>query len=500
MKRLAICLVLAGVLFAMAGLASAQVYEFSKPNVPVNDDSLGRYWHYPVNPGMHSLVTRGDTLYATWYDNRDNNNNKIYFSRSTNGGAVWDPNVIVHDTSTASHFFSAIAVSPSGELYVCWEDDREQLDERRVYCSKSTNEGTTWGRNVPVSQMTCHWGMISSICVAQDGRVFVAWGGSDGKPYLSRSTDGGQSFGPNYRIADSVTLVATPSIGVDDSGQVYITYASPPQGGGAVFIWFTKAVNSEDTSFLPPLLVSDTAYYREKPSLVTKPNGDTYIAYRSTNVPWVDIYLVKSTDRGRTFGRSVRVSDVRPPGYVAREPSVAIDTGQGVYVAWFDNRWGGWHGFFSASTNGGASFGPSVLIEDTSVSPTAYRAFQNLAVDPNTGTAYVIWVDERWAPGVAWDIYSARGVLQQGVEELSARPSVCLPFQLSVQPNPFSSFASVPGHDKGFFALYDISGRKVGVYRGDRIGWGVSPGVYFLRPDTRNLLPDTRILRIVKLR
>jgi hypothetical protein len=67
---------------------------------------------------------------------------------------------------------------------------------------------------------------------------------------------------------------------------------------------------------------------------------------------------------------------------------------------------------------------------------------------------------------------------------------------LSVVPNPFVSFTSVPGHASARFALYDISGRKVGVYRGDRIGEGLSPGVYFLRAEKGNRRP----LRVVKVR
>jgi len=63
-------------------------------------------------------------------------------------------------------------------------------------------------------------------------------------------------------------------------------------------------------------------------------------------------------------------------------------------------------------------------------------------------------------------------------------------------PNPFSSFATVPGHEGERFALYDISGRLVGKYRGDRVGEGLSAGVYFLKPDKGVAKP----LRIVKLR
>jgi hypothetical protein len=53
--------------------------------------------------------------------------------------------------------------------------------------------------------------------------------------------------------------------------------------------------------------------------------------------------------------------------------------------------------------------------------------------------------------------------------------------QLKAQPNPFVSFAAITGHETESFELYDISGRKVGTYRGDRIGQDVGPGVYFVR-------------------
>jgi len=67
---------------------------------------------------------------------------------------------------------------------------------------------------------------------------------------------------------------------------------------------------------------------------------------------------------------------------------------------------------------------------------------------------------------------------------------------LSVAPNPFVSFATLPGHEKEQFALYDVSGRKVGIYKGDRIGVGLSTGIYFLKPEGQ----DAKPLRIVKLR
>jgi len=68
--------------------------------------------------------------------------------------------------------------------------------------------------------------------------------------------------------------------------------------------------------------------------------------------------------------------------------------------------------------------------------------------------------------------------------------------RLTVSPNPFVSFTSVPGHSSERFALYDISGRRVGVYKGDRIGEGLVPGVYFLKAERREAKP----VRLVKVR
>ena len=68
--------------------------------------------------------------------------------------------------------------------------------------------------------------------------------------------------------------------------------------------------------------------------------------------------------------------------------------------------------------------------------------------------------------------------------------------RLRAIPNPFTSFATLPGHEGERFALYDISGRLVGTCQGDRVGEGLAPGVYFLRSsDTKD-----KPLRIVKVR
>jgi len=66
-----------------------------------------------------------------------------------------------------------------------------------------------------------------------------------------------------------------------------------------------------------------------------------------------------------------------------------------------------------------------------------------------------------------------------------------------VQPNPFVFFAAVPGHETERFILSDVAGRKVAVCKGDRVGEGLPPGIYFLSP-AKPAIPHSRPLRIVK--
>jgi hypothetical protein len=83
-----------------------------------------------------------------------------------------------------------------------------------------------------------------------------------------------------------------------------------------------------------------------------------------------------------------------------------------------------------------------------------------------------------------------------GVEETAGVRDQGLGIRIRAKPNPFTSFATLPGHEVERFSLYDVSGRKVGTYRGDRVGEGLAPGVYFLRSSDSQDKP----LRIVKVR
>jgi hypothetical protein len=81
-----------------------------------------------------------------------------------------------------------------------------------------------------------------------------------------------------------------------------------------------------------------------------------------------------------------------------------------------------------------------------------------------------------------------------GVQERPGGPG--LQASIRVIPDPFASYAKVAGHEADHFSLYDISGRRVGTYQGNRIGEGLEAGVYFLKSEGK----DAKPMRVVKVR
>lgn len=127
-----------------------------------------RYLELPSMAVDHSSAPTRGTIYVTYSSDPDGNNGKdvadIFVVRSTDGGETWSPPLRVNDdTTTSDQFQPAIAVAQDGTVGLMFYDRR--LDPENV-----------------------------SLDV-----------------FMVRSTDGGQTFEPNFRVTDRsfpVPLVA----------------------------------------------------------------------------------------------------------------------------------------------------------------------------------------------------------------------------------------------------------------------------------------------------
>lgn len=195
------------------------------PDIRVNDDPIGNTVNQ-VSPAL-AYDAVNDRLYAAWQDGRGGNYN-IYVAYSTNGGSTWSTNVRINDDlGTAAQMNPVISVEPllSPNVYVVWQDKRNGNDD--IYLARSGNLGVTWSENTFVTDdpgITLQDQAAPAIDIDTFGVVYVCW--EDWRDpvhpdiYCSRSWDEGLTFGidvpvtypeqgTSYRVEPSMVVSLT---------------------------------------------------------------------------------------------------------------------------------------------------------------------------------------------------------------------------------------------------------------------------------------------------
>ncbi len=167
---------------------------FSSPAVAANITAIP--WNLPnpfggVNfrspaslPALAISPTNGN-LYIAWADYRHGDSD-IYFTRSTDGGATWDPPIRLNDDPIGNgmdQFQPQVSVAPSGRVAVMWFDRRLPCPDLPwippshmgvyngcidTFMTRSFDDGQTWVPNIRASAQTWDW------------TLNLPWTGSDG--------------------------------------------------------------------------------------------------------------------------------------------------------------------------------------------------------------------------------------------------------------------------------------------------------------------------------
>jgi hypothetical protein len=131
-------------------------------------------WAY-LGAQMTMTSDSAGNLYTLWNaGSTPRGAERIYFSKSNDGGNTWSPR---QDVSTAPqgshHAFPAISAAGNGDVRISWMDARAAnggMDRWNVYFRSSANGGSTWSNEIDLSTY------VSNIAVAsyifQDGFRF----------------------------------------------------------------------------------------------------------------------------------------------------------------------------------------------------------------------------------------------------------------------------------------------------------------------------------------
>jgi len=214
-------------------------------------------------------------------------------------------------------------------------------------------------------------------------------------------------FGPNVLITQAPAYTATnPSIAVGSDGVAYLAFAgwAGPTTGTDVF--FTKSSNGR--TWIPPVRVNNdaTAFAQTNPSLALDSGNNISIAWVDGRSMNQDIWFSRSTNGGQSFSANVLVNLVTTNAQT--EVRIAVDPVDPllIHAVWTDTRAAGNPDIYYAnSTDGGLSFNPSSRVNNDA--GAAEQATPVIAVAPNRDVD-VVWRDARSAGTKGTDIYAAR--------------------------------------------------------------------------------------------
>lgn len=255
--------------------------------------------------------------------------------RSTDGGATWsDPRTVTDDTLVfGSHNFHALHAAADGSVIAAWLDGR--TGQSAAFLSRSTDGGQSWGANQRLGTGEACPCCRTAIASAADGSVWVAWRavlpGSIRDIVVARSTDGGATFSAPERVhADDWVFEACPHAGpslvTDRDGRPHIAWWTGREGRSGV--WYARA--GDDGRFGEPIALSEMGAMRPVHVQLAM-EGDVVAAAWDDATAAVPRVMVRvSRDGGRRFGAPVTLSAA---GEAALFPVIGLAQGR-LTVAW----------------------------------------------------------------------------------------------------------------------------------------------------------------------
>lgn len=363
-----------------------------------------------TNQTWPDIAIYNNNVYVVWDDNRLSgiHNTNIFFSKSTDDGVSFGPDVRVDDAPIGAAAGPSIAVDKSnGNIYVVWYDYRNSPDPYSVdiYCANSTDGGNSFGDNVRVISDTAGWFQDVPSVAANNGLIGVVWDDWDRGIYFANSTDGGHTFGENKKVNDVFGgNQYYPDIAIDDNGVIYVVWEDKI---GKFSIYFSKSYDGGNT-WTPSINVSEDPSVdgQRMPSIAIDNNSNIYVVWIDYLSGDTNISFAKSVDGGNNFTTMKQVND--DPGLAKQyQPSIALNDNGKIFVTWIDQREGNYNIYFANSTDGGDSFSVNQKVNNGPGISAVYTPSN--AVAAKGDHAYIVWQDDRKGD---WDIYFTRSNLE----------------------------------------------------------------------------------------
>ncbi len=294
--------------------------------------------------------------------------------------AQWQPDLrLTNDPALSITNYNIPCISTSGDtLHVVWFDERD--GNREIYYMRSTDSGVNWGTS---TRLTNSAGSSENPTITVEGSVVhVVWHDSrDGNNeiYYKRSGDGGVSWGTDVRLTNATNQSRWPSISTTGS-DVHIAWFDERDGNQEIYY-----IRSTDGGLS----------WGTDVRLTNDPNGSGWSSVvasgSAVHIVWGDdrfgaeIFYKRSTDGGITWGSDTRLTN--DPGFSAY--SWVSLSGSVLHIVWMDTRDGNREIYYKRTTDSGISWGSDQRMTNNS------SASEWPSVSASGMIVHVVWYDLR---------------------------------------------------------------------------------------------------------
>lgn len=347
-------------------------------------------------------------------------------------------------------------ILPNGKMFVAWRDERS--GKKDVYCSVSNENINSFMANKKVNTRSSDFQnyLFPDIAFCKNN-VYLVWEENYYSTFnhhimFAKSTDSGNTFGPNIRVDDmplNVNSQERPSIAVADDGTVIVAWINRIDNSTTSRIRlavYDAANNTFSRNFELPNYYSSTS---RQTSVSLATNRDyVFVAYLDDWSGLPHPYVTWSSDSCKSFmpKKPVRLDMSSNPNAYQQELAIASYPKGSIIAAWMDNRNGDWDIYGAVMHRYRDIWGENFRIDD---GPSGtYQKSPAIVMDKNNGI-YVAWSDDRYsdATDITWGVRFSYGRCDALPITFSASVSVYTPGRGEEQ---YSPSISVDGTNKAY--------------------------------------------------
>ncbi len=306
-------------------------------------------------------VARDGSVYIAWVNHEPERRADVMFARlSKDGHLEGTPARVNPQAGTATAWRGdppTLAIAPDNTIFVGWTGRVESSEGHgtNIYLSASHDQGRTFATPVKVNddaKPSDHG--LHSLALGTNNRIYLAWlddrnavpvpmakmnSGkghhmeSNRELFMASSSDGGQTFSTNERVATDVCPCCKTALAVNAEGRLYVSWRQVLPGD-----FRHVAVSStvdEGKHFTTPTIVSDDRWVLNGcpvsgPALALLPDGEVQVLWYSAGQNGeTGLYSAISKDHGTSFGARSLVA-----GGATQGSPVLVSNGNGFAAVW----------------------------------------------------------------------------------------------------------------------------------------------------------------------